>query len=56
MEIDATEMVVEVIIDNAIMFKPVGAEIKVPRFIRRGTKVYILMCVDLDGRACYRLR
>lgn len=56
MEVSSTEMVVEVIIDNAIMFKPVGTGVKVPKFIRRGTKVYILMCVDPDGRACYRLR
>lgn len=52
----ASEMVIDVTVDNAIMFEPVGPGVKVPSYIRRGTDVYTLLSLDPDGRACYRLR
>lgn len=54
--IDASEMVIDVVTDNAIMFEPVGPGVKVPSYIRRGKDVYTLLSKDPDGRACYKLR
>ena len=52
----ASEMVIDVTVDNAIMYEPVGPGVQVPSYIRRGTDVYTLLSLDPDGRACYRLR
>lgn len=54
--ITASEMVIDVTTEDAIMYKPVDADVEVPNFIRRGTDVYTLLCKDPDGRACYKLR
>ena len=54
--IDASEMVIDVTVDNAVMFEPVGADVQVPTYIRRGTDVYTLLSKDPDGRTCYKLR
>ncbi len=54
--VDVSEMVIDVIIANAIMFEPVGPGVQVPSYIRRGTDVYTLLSLDPDGRACYKLR
>jgi hypothetical protein len=56
--IAASEMVIDVCTDDnsSIMYKPVGSEVEVPNFIRRGTDVYTLLSLDPDGRACYKLR
>jgi hypothetical protein len=52
------DMVIDVCTDDetAIMYKPVGPDVKVPTFVRRGIKVYMLLSKDPDGRACYKLR
>jgi hypothetical protein len=52
----ASEMVIDVTVDNAIMFEPVGSGVKVPTYIKRGTDVYTILSLDPDGRACYKLR
>ena len=49
-------MELDVCIDNAIMFKPVGPDVQVPMYIRYGKDCYVLLSLDPDGRACYRLR
>jgi hypothetical protein len=54
--IDASEMVIDVTVDNAVMFEPVGPDVQVPNYIRRGKDVYTLLSLDPDGRACYKLR
>ncbi len=54
--VEASEMVINVTVDNAIMFEPVGPGIMVPSYIRYGTDVYTLLSLDPDGRACYKLR
>lgn len=54
--ITTSEMVIDVATDNAIMYEPVGTGVKVPNYIRRGKDVYILLSLDPDGRACYKLR
>lgn len=54
--INASEMVIDVTVDNVIMYEPVGPGVKVPSYIRCGTDVYTLLSLDPDGRACYRLR
>lgn len=49
-------MELDVCIDKAIMFKPVGPDVQVPMYIRYGKDCYVLLSLDPDGRACYRLR
>ena len=54
--VSISEMTVDVATNNAIMFKPVGPDVKVPMYFRHGKDVYTLLSKDPDGRACYRLR
>jgi len=55
-KIEISAMVEDVVTDNAIMFEPVGEGVEVPKFFRRGKDVYMLICIDPDGRASYIVR
>lgn len=50
------DMWIDVRTEDAIMFEPVGAGVKVPQYLRFGVDVYYLLSLDPDGRACYKRR
>jgi len=54
--LEQIEMELDIRIENALMFKPMGAGFEPPRYIRIGKDVYFLLSKDPDGRACYKLR
>ena len=54
--ITVDDMWIDVRTEDAIMFEPVGAGIKVPQCLRFGVDIYYLLSLNHDGRACYSLR